>query len=71
VFIPKKIRDFALKITFTSMQVLVLDNNRLSTLKNFPIIKSLDTLSVNNNNFSSALDFTAYCLEKVKPSLIF
>lgn len=36
------------------------------TIKNFPVIKNLDTLSISNNNFNNAMEFSMYCLEKVK-----
>lgn len=58
--------DFNTKYIFVTLQILVLDHNQLSSIKNFPIIKTLDTLSINNNLFSSGIEFSMYCLEKVR-----
>lgn len=57
--------DFNTKVTFNNLQSLILDHNYLSTIKNFPVIKSLDTLSVSDNNFASVMEFSMYCVEKV------
>jgi hypothetical protein len=57
--------DFNTKFNFVSLQILILDHNQLTTIKNFPIIKNLDTLSINDNLFASALELSMFCLEKV------
>ena len=57
--------DFNTRFNFLSLQILILDSNQLTTIKNFPIIKNLDTLSINDNNFASPLELAMYCLEKV------
>jgi hypothetical protein len=61
--------DFNTKVNFNNLQSLILDHNYLSTIKNFPTIKTLDTLSLCDNNFTSPMEFSMYCVEKV--NLIF
>jgi hypothetical protein len=63
--------DFNTKFNFVSLQILILDHNQLTTIKFFPVMKNLDTLSISDNLFSSALEFSMFCLEKVTYTIIF
>ncbi len=54
-----------MKFNFINLQILNLDKNALVTIKNFPVMKNLDTFSVNDNKFSSVMEFSMYCNEKV------
>ena len=43
-----------------------MDHNLLRSIKNFPSLKTLDTLSVNNNEIIDPKEFFNNCIEKVK-----
>jgi hypothetical protein len=57
--------DFKVSYNFICLQALSLDNNTITSIKNFPSIMNLDTLSLNNNSIQDSVEFAAYASEKV------
>ena len=57
--------DFKVSYNFIYLQALSLDNNTITSIKNFPSIMNLDTLSLNNNSIQDSVEFAAYASEKV------
>ena len=53
----KYYRDFNLQISFPNLKYLVLDNNMITSINNFPSIPSLQTLSLSNNNINDLSSF--------------
>ena len=50
-------RDFNLQISFPNMKYLILDNNMITSINNFPSIPSLQTLSLSNNGINDLSSF--------------
>ena len=57
--------DFKVSYNFIYLQALSLDNNTITSIKNFPSVTNLDTLSLNNNLIQDSVEFAAYASEKV------
>ena len=59
LFLLKKIfyRDFNVQLPFSSLKYLVLDNNMISSINNFPNIPSLESLSISNNSINDVTNF--------------
>ena len=50
-------RDFNLQISFPNLKYLILDNNMITSINNFPSIPSLQTLSLSNNGINDLSSF--------------
>jgi len=57
LFLYYSYRDFNVQISFSNMKILILDNNMISSVDNFPSIPSLQTLSLSNNNINNLSSF--------------
>ena len=50
-------RDFNAQISFPNLQYLILDNNMIESINNFPYFPSCHTLSLSNNNIRDINSF--------------
>jgi hypothetical protein len=50
-------RDFNIQVSLPKLQVLILDNNMIENINNFPSIPSLLTLSMTNNGLHDLISF--------------
>lgn len=49
---------------FINLMTLIVDDNLFSTLRDFPVLKRLETFSANKNNFSDLHAFLEECFDK-------
>ena len=57
LFLNYSYRDFNVQISFSNMKFLILDNNIISSVDNFPSILSLQTLSLSKNKINYLSSF--------------